>query len=184
MSFKFYVVIVACLAFAGCAPITVKTDYNKSVDFNRYKQYQWIPNEQPGLVETDTDKLMLDETVSNTVERELETNGYVQNNTNPDFLVSYYFVVNAKTDVYFVNNYYTGLGYRAEPGRSSTRDSEKIRNASYEQGILIIDILDSTTKERIWRGYAQSRLNVFTELNKKKQRVATAVKKILARFPP
>ena len=185
MTFKTILIpAILCFLVAACAPIQVKTDYDRSANFGKFKQYQWIPNEQPDLVEISIDKTVLDKTVYDTVTHELAGKGYTTVAENPDFLVTYYLVINAKTDVYFVNQYYTAIGLVPEPSRTTARDYQKIRNVTYEQGILIIDILDGTTNERIWRGYAQSRTGVYDDPEKQIKRVKTAVKKIFARFPP
>lgn len=168
----------------ACTPIQVKTDYDHAVDFSLYHRYQWLPNEQPDLVEANLDKDLLDKTVFNTVSTELAGKGYLQSTEQPDFLVSYYLVVNAKTDVYYVNQYYAAIGFNPQPSSTAAQDYRKIRDVTYIQGILIIDILDSNTKERVWRGYAQSRLDLFAQPDKILQRATTNIKIILSHFPP
>ncbi|MGD8567881.1 MAG: DUF4136 domain-containing protein [Gammaproteobacteria bacterium] len=169
---------------SACTPMQVETDYDHAIDFTRYQQYQWIPNEQPDLVEKNIDKDLLDETITKTVTTELTNKGYSRVSEHPDFLVSYYLVVNTKTDVYYVNEYYAGIGFNPQPSRTTAQDYRKIRDVTYSQGILIIDVLDAKTNERVWRGYAQSRLEYFAQPDKTVQRATTAIQKILSRFPP
>ena len=181
-----------CIAFSillinlllGCAPIQIKTDYDKTIHFDKYKNYDWIPNEQLDIVDIDFEKQVLDDLVTNTANDALKEKGFSVNKTNPDFLVSYFLVVDTKTDVFIVENYYSNIPYSVPPTTSSTRDYQKVRENTYEQGILIIDIVDQNTKQRIWRGYAQSRIGIYKEPEKQEKRVITAVNKILANFPP
>jgi hypothetical protein len=172
------------LVLSACTPMQVTTDYNHSIDFTRYHQYQWLPNEQPDLVEANLDKDLLDETVFKTVSTELAGKGFSQTTEQPDFLVSYYLVVNAKTDVYYVNQYYAGIGFNPQPSSTAAQDYRKIRDVTYPQGILIIDMLDAKTHQRVWRGYTQSRLEYFSQPEKTSQHTTTAIKIILSRFPP
>lgn len=171
---------------ASCAPIQVKTDYDHSIDFSKLQHYRWIPNEQPDLVDIGMDKVHLDQTVKDVITGKLNAKGYVPVSDNADFLVSYYLVINAKTDVFFVNQYYTGIGLVPESSRTSARDSQKIKSVTYEQGILIVDILDGSGKQRIWRGYAQSRSGIHnsSSVDPQLKRIKSALNKILNRFPP
>jgi hypothetical protein len=171
------------LLFTGCAPIEVKFDYNKDTNFDKLRSYAWIKNEQPDIVEIPVQKDVLDRLVMDAADKVLNDNGYFRND-NPDFLITYYLVINTKTDVYMIENYYSDIGYATPAVTSSTRDHEKIRRTTYEQGILILDVLDNQSKERIWRGYAQSRIGVYEEPEKQGKRVTTAIKKILDKFPP
>ncbi|WP_455207736.1 DUF4136 domain-containing protein [Kaarinaea lacus] len=173
----------AILLFYGCAPIQIKVDYDQNINFDKYKSYAWIANEQPDIVDISFEKTLLDNLVMDTTDKVLKDRGYARNN-NPDFLITYYLVVNTKTDVYLVENYYSNIGYPTQPTTSSTRDYEKLRKSTYEQGMLILDIVDNQTKERIWRGYAQSRIGIYNEREKQEKRIRTAIKKILNEFPP
>ena len=168
----------------GCAPIEIKVDYNKEVNFDKYKSYDWIANEQLDIVDINFKKEVLDELVTNTANKALRKSGFSFVKESPDYLISYFLVVDTKTDVFVVENYYSNIPYAVPSTTSSTRDYQRLRENTYEQGILIIDILDSQTKERIWRGYAQSRIGIHEEPEKQEKRVVKAVKKILNNFPP
>jgi hypothetical protein len=182
-TFRVAIIYVAFLLCYSCAPIEVKVDYNKDINFNNYKTYAWIDNEQPDIVDINFEKEVLDRLVMDATDRILQNRNFSLN-SDPDFLITYYLVVNAKTDVYMVENYYSDIGYATPPVTSSTRDYQKLRKTTYEQGILILDIMDSKSKERIWRGYAQSRVGIYPEREKQEKRVKTAIKKILNDFPP
>ena len=183
-SFRFAITCSFVLMLFGCAPIQIKVDYNKAINFDNYKSYAWIPNEQLDIVDINFEKQLLDDLVTNTSNNVLNEKGFSVNKENPDFLVSYFLVIDTKTDVYVVENYYSNIQYATPATTSSTRDYQRLREDTYEQGILIIDIMDQHTKERIWRGYAQSRIGIHKEPEKQEKRVITATKKILANFPP
>lgn len=172
------------LLLSGCAPIQIKVDYNKDINFDKFQSYSWIPNEQLDIVDINFEKKLLDELVTNTANNALKEKGFIVNNNSPELLISYFLVVDTKTDVYVVENYYSNNPYAIPPTTSSTRDYQRLRENTYEQGILIIDIVDERTKERIWRGYAQSRIGIYKEPEKQEKRVITAINKILSNFPP
>ena len=184
-SFRFTVkFLLILLTVFGCAPVEIKVDYNKQIHFDIYRTYKWITNEQLDIIDLNIDKQVLDKLVTNTGNKQLDQKGFSIDNESPDFLVSYYLVIGTKTDVYIAENYYSNIPYKLPSTTSSTRDYQRIRESTYEQGILIIDIVDQVTKERIWRGYAQSRLGIYTDPEKREKRVTSAVNKILSNFPP
>ncbi len=172
------------LLVTGCAPIEIRVDYSKDINFDKYQSFSWIPNEQLDIVDINFEKKMLDDLVTSTANNALKDKGFAANDDNPDLLISYFLVVDRKTDVYVVDNYYSNIPYAIPPTTSSTRDYQRLRENTYEQGILIIDIVDRQTKERIWRGNAQSRIGIYTEPEKQQKRVISAVNKILSNFPP
>ena len=178
------VVNLFILFVSGCSPIQIKVDYNKNINFDKYQSYSWIPNEQLDIVDINFEKKLLDSLVTNTANNKLKEKGFIVNDEKPDLLMSYFLVVDTKTDVYVVDNYYSNIPYAIPPTTSSTRDYQKLRENTYEQGILIIDIVDQQTKERIWRGYAQSRIGIHKEPEKQEKRIITAINKILSNFPP
>ncbi|WP_455221508.1 DUF4136 domain-containing protein [Kaarinaea lacus] len=181
-----WITILSCF---GCAPIDVRIDYNKKVNFEKYKTYGVIDNEQPDIVDINISKEALDDLIVGAIDKALMEQGFYRDK-DPDFYITYYFVVDAKTNEYIVQGYYSdiyysNLGYGGPPPVSSaTLENKQLRKSTYEQGMLMLDIVDSKTKERIWRGYAQSRIGIYKEPEKQKERATTAINKILANFPP
>jgi len=183
------IISITVLLCIGCAPIDVKTDYNKTVNFEKYKTYGIINNEQPDIVDIKISKEALDDLIIGTIDKALIEKGFSRDE-NPDFYITYYFVVDAKTNDYVIQGYYSdiyysNLGYGGPPPVSSaTLENEQLRKSTYEQGILMLDIVDSQTKDRVWQGRAQSRIGIYEDPEKQKKRAISAIIKILARFPP
>jgi hypothetical protein len=55
---------------------------------------------------------------------------------------------------------------------------------TYDQGTLILDIVDAKKKELVWRGSANGILDPGASPDKKASKVNEAVTKTLADFPP
>ena len=53
----------------------------------------------------------------------------------------------------------------------------------YEEGTLVIDILDPATGKHIWRGYAQAKVDEARSPAEREKRVREAIGLILDRFP-
>lgn len=69
--------------FTGCAGSSqVKTEYDRSVDFERYRAFAWSPGFE------DAHALALDEQIKSAVNNELLSRGF-RHSRNPDFLIRY-----------------------------------------------------------------------------------------------
>ena len=56
--------------------------------------------------------------------------------------------------------------------------------SEYEQGTLVIDIVDAARNTLVWRGAGEARLRSDPTPDQISQRVREAVAEILGRFPP
>ena len=54
----------------------------------------------------------------------------------------------------------------------------------YEQGTLLLDLIDPESKQLIWRGTGQTRLRDLKTPEEREARVREVVDRILERFPP
>ena len=70
--------LILTLVVASCAPVKVSYDYEKTIDFSKYKTYNYYADLNSGLSELDTKRLksILDEV--------LESKGMTKSNA-PDF---------------------------------------------------------------------------------------------------
>ena len=176
----FLVILIS--AFVSCAPMPVKVLRDTSYDLASQRTYKLIPNEQDELTRLTMEKSTIDSIVTESIATQLNAKGYQKSSETPDVFVSYYLVTNAKTDTYVVNDYYSQLGYQSL-GRSSTRDSFHLQESTYEEGIIIIDIIDAASMHRVWQGFLTSRMDVFKNDERKEQRLRKSVVKILNFLP-
>ena len=58
----------------GCSPISVKTDYDRRVDFNEYVTYKWMPYPAKGSKQRVPKGSFLDVRIRRAVENELLNN--------------------------------------------------------------------------------------------------------------
>ena len=122
------------------------------------------------------------------MDRTLQANGFRKVSTAPDFWVGYHAAIEGKLDVTTIDTPYfapTGAdimrgGYHGAwaYGGSQTFVTQ------YEEGTLLLDIVDSQTKKLIWRGTVSAVVDADAEPEKRKARIQEAVQKALADFPP
>ena len=120
--------------------------------------------------------------VKNSVIKELEYNGFEMRFTRPDFLVAIQTSVDSKVDInawgytyapYDV--YHGGYGYWGVPSMGVYK---------YEEGTLILDIIDPKSMTLIWRGVAQRALPSRLDNDRIQQIVDEAVRRVLYYWPP
>lgn len=170
--------IVLLLLVLACSSLRVNVDYDPNEDFSAYRTFTWFPREQRQQGDYRADNPLLDARIRSAVERELAARGHRKvEDRNPDFYVAFFLSVEDKLDVYTVNRgYYDYWGYGV--GIPETRVSQ------YEEGTLVLDIVDARDKELTWRGVGKGRLRRNPTPEQITEDVDAAVKEILARFPP
>lgn len=103
----------------------------------------------------------------------------------PDFIVSYHVVVEEKIDPRSYDDLY-GYGYY---GRGYIYPRPFIHGPGvglrvYNQGSLIVDIVDAKTEKPIWRGVSEKRLSRGMAPQQQREVLSRAVTEVLAQFPP
>ena len=102
--------------------------------------------------------------------------GYVESEDSPDFAVAYYASARQKLDVT-----YWDYGYRWGPGWWHGWGRPGVSVDQYEQGTVIVDVIDPTHKELLWRARGVSALSDDpAEFGQDLRRTAMA---IIKKFP-
>ncbi|WP_141326487.1 DUF4136 domain-containing protein [Myxococcus sp. AB025B] len=179
--------LMAC-ALTACAGIDVSTNYDPSAvqQLDGYKTYAWLPQPQG------SDKRVYNPIVGGEVERAadayLQSHGYQKVEANPDFLLGWHGAIDNKLEADTVNAYY---GYPYDPmwdpfygGGPVAMSAPETVVREYEQGTLIIDVVDAQSKKLVWRGQAQSEIDDSAKAEKQQSRINQSVEEILERFPP
>lgn len=170
--------VLAPLFVGACASIAVNTDFDPATDFGAYHTYRWVPEPQraTGDVRIDRNPL-LDRRVRAAVERHLTAKGFEKRESGEvDFLVAYHASLEGKMDVTTMDRYY---GYRR---RGVLVQETMVRE--YDQGTLVLDIVDARTNELTWRGTAQAEVTGADTPEERTAKIDKAVEKTLAAFPP
>ena len=111
----------------------------------------------------------------------------VSEGSAPDFYVTYHVVMEEKLDPRTYDDMYAvgfwGRGYRY-PSSIFYRPQLGGGMRVYNQGSLIIDIVDAKTQQPIWRGVSEKRLNKGLNPQKQREILTSAVLEVLAQFPP
>ena len=164
----------------------MSTDYDQNVDFANLVTYDWLPSESDYSGAQGDSPLMTERIVS-AVDQQLNLQGY--NKALPaDFFVNFGITTAQRTDIRSYDNYGgygPGWGWGMNYGYSGMAGGYTETYVDYyQQGTLIIDVIDPESMQLIWRGVGTKRLPDSTNAAERDKLVAEIVKSILAKFPP
>ncbi|MFI5236604.1 MAG: DUF4136 domain-containing protein [Ignavibacteriales bacterium] len=173
--FSIYSAIITALFFLiSCSSITVNQDYDPAFDFSKLKSFGFIPiTSEAGIDQLSADKL------GNAIKTELIAKGY-KLETPADFGIALMFSQQTKTNV---QSYGYGYGYGGWGG-AGMYGTGGVDVTQYQQGTLIIDIIDMSQQKLIWRGTGSGIMSDSPSVETRTENVNNAVNQILAQFPP
>ena len=196
----------ALLLLLGCAtPVSYQGDYSTATDFSNYKTYRWHrPNTHNQATQAYLSSDIVDERIRQDINQQLENKGFIQKEDGPtDFLVNYTVTVDEDLEVHTYNTYDTDFaragynnfyGYRGafgSPYRSYSAAYPPIRSESRQRierhkvGTLIIDIIQTSGGQLVWRGTAEGELDkAKVTAEQRDQQLNVIIEKTLYDFPP
>jgi len=183
---------IAALALAGtlqAQKLDIKTNHDPKANFTAIKTFAWLPpapmvgNVAPGgLTNPTLSQEAIGPHLMAAVERELKARGLVEGSKDTaDVHVVYFAAMTSGVNQTYLGEYYgyvTGwasplaLGYT--PSTSST---------VYEQGTVVIDMVERASKRAIWRGSVVTRIVQERTLDKRIERINDATHRVFEKFP-
>ena len=154
----------------------VNADYDRSIDFSRYKTYHWE--------KVQTEDQLWTERIKAAVNSSLSAKGWTQVESGGDVcIVAMDMNQTHQTLNTYYDNFGPGWGWRGWGGGGIGDFGEATtREQSYLVGTLVVDMFDSQTKRLIWRGSASGTLSDKSGRNIKN--LNKGVEKMFEHFPP
>jgi len=156
----------------SCSTMTVRADHDSQFDFSTNSTFslferQGKERQRPQMSE------IVDRRIAAAMEAELVGKGHSSATPrDADFLITFYTAVRRRVVV----NHAGWYGHRWRYWGGGTRWAR-----SYEEGTLVIDVIDRRRRELVWRGVGEG---AFTKSNPSNDKVAKRVAKVLQTFPP
>jgi hypothetical protein len=171
------VLVAGAIVAAGCASVTASAHLERGIDFSAYRTYDWGPpdNLPVGDPRLDNNSMFKDHLMG-AVEKRMAAKGYARADAAPDLLLHYHANVAQRVDVYQTDsqygyNYSTGVAYES-------------RMVEFEQGTIVLDIVDAKTNRVVWRGWSQGTMNgVIDRQDLLEKRVDEGVMKMMQLLP-
>jgi hypothetical protein len=171
-------IVLAALALTACETVpTIRSDFDPSVNFSKYRTYSWIYQAPPQGMNP-----LIYERVRSSIDRSLAARGFVPAQTG-DFAVAFTLGRRDRVEVRDFGSYgpyYPGWGWNYRWGWAPAYRQVDVRNVT--DGTLAIDFFDTGTQRPIWHGTATQQINP----NRRPDQAAIdrAVDAVIARFPP
>jgi hypothetical protein len=130
----------------------IKTEFDKSVDFSQFHTYSW--RRHPVFEkhpELQEQFSVGIDLIRSAVNQGLTSKGFLPVEESPDFYVTFFIT------------------------------AKGVQDASYAEGMLVLDFVDASTKEVAWRAYCRDEIR---EMTTRHENIEKTVKKALKKFPP
>ena len=168
--------ILLCFAATLAQAQKIDVDWNRNADFSKFKTYAWMASKHPG-------KGLWDLRIIDGVDGKLAKSGLkkVDPSANPDLEVVYNAGVKERTVVEGYDYYYRPWwGYRHPwygPPQPYPTTTYQEKDAT-----LVVDLVDNSDKEMVWRATARDTLADNSDKNIKN--FNKALDKMFKNFPP
>jgi hypothetical protein len=181
---------LSLVLLVGCSSLQVSTDYDPNVDFSTYKTFGWPGGDRPPDDVLAKNPLVA-KRIESSIGRALEAKGYTMlEGGMPDIVIITHGGVQEKMQVTnYSTGYYGGYGGYGgygmyDPWGYGGYGGTRTDVSYYDEATLVIDLIDTETKELAWRGIATKILANTSDPEKVQANIDNAVDKMLATFPP
>ena len=165
--------MLSALILSACSSYNIYIVSNNKVDITKYQTYAWVPS---GELKTSNyyENDIAEDRIMDAVNTELDARGFKLNNRKPDLLIRYTAVIDNKSrevrdPVYYQPSaryiprmgYYQGRAvyyyqyYRPFPVYAGS----ETRKIEFEEGNIVVDLIDRNSSKVIWRGVAKGEVN-------------------------
>jgi hypothetical protein len=158
--------LVASSAFAQ----KITTESAPDANFAAYETFTWI--KQPNVADP-----LLRQRIVDDINAQLAAKGLLPTAQGADLGVAVHMATKTEKTL---NTFYDGFGGGWRWGGRFGSATTTVN--TYQEGTLIVDLFDSTTKEAVWRGTATQDVSRNPQKQTKNMQKATA--KLFQKFPP
>jgi len=165
--------IVVLVALPAAAQ-KVSVDWDRDADLEKYATFAWVDGPPTPL---EGNYPMVHSLIKNSIEYWMTSGGMVEDTENPDINVTYH--TGGKESYQFMTTAYgytypVGWGYMGGSYTASTMVT------TYDEGTLVIDMWDATTKKAVFRGIASK--TIPQDPNKALKQIDGMIEKIALKF--
>ncbi len=162
-------ILAVAVILTGCASTEVRSYLARGVDLHSYRTYNWQPLEPTATGDPRLDNnRFFEQRVQAAVDEQLAARGF-EKTSSPHFLVHYHASVRQEIQI-----------SPTEQGVAC----EECRPQVYDQGTLLIDLVDARTTLLAWRGWAKGGIDGIVDNQESMERkIDEAVARILRELP-
>ncbi len=162
------------LLLTSCSTVDVTIDYDTKYHFLAMKTYTMQADANKS-----TDSLTT-ERIDSAIQMVLKSKGYKHLAAGSDVAVSFYLSSQTITQNDSSAQFTTMVPYRRF-GMAMSVPIDSTR--TYDEGKLVVDVVDVKTDRLIWRGIGKDTLRSFSTPQKKTEYINGAIEEIMKKFP-
>ncbi|SKB92034.1 DUF4136 domain-containing protein [Daejeonella lutea] len=185
---------LSTIMLGACSPYNYYSYKSDKTDFSKYRTFAWLPSKDAkgnGIF----DNSIAEERIIEATSQALSKKGLELNNEQPDLLIKYTAVVDDKTRTTSNPVYYRAPSYYVprvaySGGRRyyyyqfvnpfPVYVGSEMRKENFEEGSVMIDLIDRATSKVIWRGWGKGQVN---DPEKAVEDIPEVIEKIFGKFP-
>lgn len=166
-----------CLLSGGLHAQKIKVEYDKNLDFSKFKTFAWGPLDAVA-------RPLLAASIQGAIEEQLTKRGLHKVGSNPHVYLEMYGTVDSDMSVTYSNPLYSGMG--GVPSFDSGfvmwgLMAGGTTAVTVHKGQLVVDVIDASQRKLAWRGVATDNLSDNKE--KLVKQTNKAVEKMFQRYP-
>jgi hypothetical protein len=165
--------LILLIFVTSCAPINVNYDYEKSIDFNQYKTYNYYSNVETGLSELDSKRFM------NILNAQMKNKGFSLSES-PDFYIN---IKSQEFQGVQRSSVGVGIGSTGRNFGGGLSMGIPIGQSNINREI-IIDFVDENKTGLFWQAVTETNYNPNSSPERKEERFKFLINKILEGYPP
>jgi Domain of unknown function (DUF4136) len=173
---KYLLFVIVVISITSCSSVKVVYDYDKQVDFTKYKTYAFTEE----VAKLPVDDLNRGRLIT-AVETELAAKGFTKSD-NPDVLIDMHITAKKRTEA--VANTSGGYGRYGRYGYGGGFSTTTVDYNEYLDGTLLINMVDKSTEKIAWQGRGTKTIDENASPSKREQNINYAVKQIFTNYPP
>ncbi|GAB3275461.1 DUF4136 domain-containing protein [Parahaliea aestuarii] len=182
--------VLAMLVLGACASKpSYDVDHSDSFDFASLKSYHWYDDVHPSQEADYRQYNSSDKRVRTYVDRELKSKGFRESaSSQADFWVNYHISKQDQMRIDSFSGYpqgvHGGAGVGTYGAGVSIGYSSGPNVKHYQDGTVVLDVIDTRSQKIVWRGIAEGRLKDSLEQKDKNRIAAEVSRELLGQFPP
>jgi hypothetical protein len=157
---------------SSCTSVQIYSDYDRTIDFNHYKTYAWITKSDSA--KNLFNNQIVEKNLKYYTDQEMAARGYKMDAQSPDVLLEYHITSQKKsyttsTPIYNNSTFYNNPYYYNNGGNWYSRPyyfnntpniiGYNYQQVEYNEGTLLLDIVDRKLNQLVWRGWSVGTLN-------------------------
>ena len=169
---KTAIIFILAIYVSSCTPkLVITSDRDSSAVFVKYQSYAWSLDQQQESVDNPQyDNDLNRRRIERAIETEMKNRNFRRDEDTPDLLIDYHIIIKGKHG-YTVN----------ENDMHRFEGSDKVTVYNYQEGALIIHLVDNSTGHLVWQGSA-SRV-ISQPVKDVEKKIDDVVSKIFTNYP-